>query len=150
MPDHASSESTVSWSKLIHYAVVVFLVVGGVAYWMFTPPSVNPLSDPLAAEAMALVQTHRAQQAPTIRQAISDRAKGLSDQGKGVSLREWRVEREPSGTYLVRVSIREQGTIEWFERNYLWRVDVAQRSVTPLTLPASTLMPSAETGHQTM
>jgi hypothetical protein len=140
----------VSWNKLIHYAVVILLLGGGLAYWMFTPPSVNPLSDPLAAEAMALVQTHRAQQSPTIRQAINERVKGLSDKGKGVNLREWRVEREPSGTYLVRVSIREQVTIEWFERNYLWRVDVAQHTVTALTIPASMLMPFEESGHQTM
>jgi hypothetical protein len=40
--------------------------------------------------------------------------------------------------------------VEWFERNYLWRVDVAKRSVIPLTIPASTLMPSEETGHQPM
>ena len=76
--------------------------------------------------------------------------KGLSDKGKGVNLREWRVEREPSGTYLVRVSIREQVSVEWFERNYLWRVDVAKRSVIPLTIPASTLMPSEQTGHHAM
>jgi hypothetical protein len=141
---------TWSWSKLIHYAVVVLLVGGGLAYWMLTPPSVNPLADPLAAEAMALVQTHRAQQSPTIRQAITDRVKGLSDKGQGVNLREWRVEREPSGSYLVRVSIREQITVEWFERNYLWRVDVAKRTVTPLTIPASTLMPSEETENHAM
>jgi hypothetical protein len=136
------------WVKIIHYVVFGLLVVGAVAYIVLRP--LDPMSNPEAAEAMALVQTHRAQQSPTIRQAISERVKGLSDKGKGVNLREWRVEREPSGTYLVRVSIREQVSVEWFERNYLWRVDVAKRSVIPLTIPASTLMPSEQTGHQAM
>lgn len=136
------------WVKIIHYVVFGLLVVGAVAYIVLRP--LDPMSNPEAAEAMALVQTHRAQQSPTIRQAISERVKGLSDKGKGVNLREWRVEREPSGTYLVRVSIREQVSVEWFERNYLWRVDVAKRSVIPLTIPASTLMPSEQTGHHAM
>lgn len=136
------------WVKIIHYVVFGLLAVGAVAYIFLRP--LDPMSNPEAAEAMALVQTHRAQQSPTIRQAISERVKGLSDKGKGVNLREWRVEREPSGTYLVRVSIREQVSVEWFERNYLWRVDVAKRSVIPLTIPASTLMPSEQTGHQAM
>jgi hypothetical protein len=136
------------WVKIIHYVVFGLLVVGAVAYIVLRP--LDPMSNPEAAEAMALVQTHRAQQSPTIRQAISERVKGLSDKGKGVNLREWRVEREPSGTFLVRVSIREQVSVEWFERNYLWRVDVAKRSVIPRTIPASTLMPSEQTGHHAM
>ena len=138
------------WVKIVHYVVVGLLAIGAIAYVFFRPSFVDPMSDPQAAEAMALVQTHRAQQSATIRQAIAERVKTLSDQGKGVNLREWRVEREPSGTYLVRVSIREQVTVEWFERNYLWRVDVAKRMVVPLTIPASTLMPSEETGNQPM
>ena len=138
------------WVKIVHYVVFGLLAIGAVAYVLLRPSFVDPMSDPEAAEAMALVQTHRAQRAPTIRQAISDRVKEISDNGKGVNLREWRVEREPSGTYLVRVSIREQVSIEWFERNYIWRVDIVKRSVIPLTIPASTLMPSDKSGHQAM
>jgi hypothetical protein len=141
--------TTLPWVKIVHYGVFGLLAIGAIAYVLLRPPFLDPMSDPEAAEAMALVQTHRAQQSPTIRQAISERVKELSDKGRGVNLREWRVEREPSGAYLVRVSIREQVTVEWFERNYLWRVDVARRSVIPLTIPASTLMPSEETGAST-
>ena len=142
--------TSLPWVKIIHYGVFGLLAVGATAYVLLRPSFLDPMSNPEAAEAMALVQTHRAQQSPTIRQAISDRVKGLSDKGKGVNLREWRVEREPSGTYLVRVSIREQTSVEWFERTYLWRVDVAKRSVIPLTIPASNLMPSEEIGPQPM
>lgn len=139
-----------SWVKIIHYAIYALLVVGAIGYIAFKPPFVDPMSDPEAAEAMALVQTHRAQQAPTIRQAITERVKSLSDKGQGVKLQEWRVERESPENYLVRVSIREQVTVEWFERNYLWRVDVAKRIITPLTIPASTLMPTDEREKQAM
>ena len=142
--------TSLPWVKIVHYVVFGLLAIGAVAYVLLRPSFVDPMSDPEAAEAMALVQTHRAQRAPTIRQAISDRVKEISDNGKGVNLREWRVEREPSGTYLVRVSIREQVSIEWFERNYIWRVDIVKRSVIPLTIPASTLMPSDKSGHQAM
>ena len=147
MPDKTTS---LPWVKIVHYVVFGLLAIGAVAYVLLRPSFVDPMSDPEAAEAMALVQTHRAQRAPTIRQAISDRVKEISDNGRGVNLREWRVEREPSGTYLVRVSIREQVSIEWFERNYIWRVDIVKRSVIPLTIPASTLIPSDESGHQAM
>lgn len=139
-----------SWVRIIHYAIYVLLIIGAIGYIALRPPFADPMSDPEATEAMALVQTHRAQQAPTIRQAITDRVKTLSEKGQGVKLREWRVERESPGNYLVRVSIREQVTVEWFERNYVWRVDVGKRTVTPLTIPASTLMPPDEAEKQAM
>lgn len=137
------------WVKIAHYLVYGLLAIGALAYFAFRPSFVNPLSDPQAAQAMALVQTHRAREVPTIRQAITDRVQLLSSKGQGVRLGEWRVEREQHGSYLVRVSIREQGTVEWFERTYLWRVDVANRTVTPLTLPASSIMPLERSAHQT-
>lgn len=131
----------VPWVKIIHYGVFGVLMIAASAYFILKPPFVNPMADPGAADAMALVQTHRAQQAPTIRQAIDERVKALADQGRGVRLGEWRVEREAPGIYVVRITVREQITMEWFERNYLWRVDVQNRRVEPLTLPATTVMP---------
>ncbi|WP_447976579.1 hypothetical protein [Candidatus Nitrospira bockiana] len=138
------------WAKVLHYGVFVLLLIAGGVYLWIREPSVNPMADPLAAEAMALVQTHRAQQAPTIRQAITDRAKSLADRGQGVRLGEWRVEQEAPGIYLVGVSLREQAAVGWFERNYLWRVDVAKRDITPLTLAATSVMPLDEGPAQGM
>lgn len=146
----SAASASWSWVKIIHYAIYALLVIGAIGYITLKPPFVDPMSDPEAAEAMALVQTHRAQQAPTIRQAITDRVKTLSEKGQGVKLQEWRVEREQPGNYLVRVSIREQVTVEWYERNYLWRVDVGKRIITPLTIPASTLMPTDAAEKQVM
>ena len=52
----------------LEWAAVV-LLIGGVAAYIFWKP-LNPMSNPKAAEALAIVQTHAAKSAPTIRQAI--------------------------------------------------------------------------------
>ena len=116
-------------------------------YWILKPPVLNPMSDPMAAEAMALVQTHRAQHAPTLRQAIADRVHVLSARGQGVRLGEWTVERQQDDIYVVKVWIREQVTRGWFEREYVWKVDVGKRMVVPLTVAASDLMPREADGE---
>ena len=133
--------STPSRSTILHYAGAGILLLVGISYWYFKPPSVNPMADPMAAEAMALVQTHRAQRAPTLRQAITDRVQAMAARGQGVRLGEWRVEHQRGDVYLVRIWVREQGTRQWFEQEYIWRVDVPKRSVEPLTMAATDLMP---------
>lgn len=141
-----TSSSLVKW---LHYLVVGLLVAGGLAYWLLKPANLNPMADPRAAEAMALVQTHRAHNAPTLRQALADRVQRIAARGQGVKLGEWTVEPQKgqSDTYLVKVFVREEGTREqWFEREYIWRVDLTKRSVVPLSMPAEDLMPPGEAG----
>ena len=128
--------------KLLHYLVVGLLLLGGLAYWLLKPPTLNPMADAQAAEAMALVQTHKAQRAPTLRQALTDRDQAIAARGQGVRLGEWRVEQEQGDLYLVKIYLREQGTTQWFEREYTWRVDLGTKSVVALTLPAADLMPA--------
>jgi len=128
--------------KLLHYMVVGLLLLGGLAYWFLKPPALNPMADAQAAEAMALVQTHKAQRAPTLRQALTDRVQVLAARGQAVRLGEWRVEREQGDVYLVKIFLREQGTKQWFEREYTWRVDLGTKSVVALTVPAADLMPA--------
>jgi hypothetical protein len=137
--EHPSGSSPLV--RIIHYAVVAALVVGGLVYWMMKPPSLNPMADSRSAEAMALVQTHRAQDAPTLRQAIDAHVRSLETQGKGVRSGEWRVEQESPETYRVSIIVREEGSRTWFEREYLWRVHVPKRAVEAITLPAAELMP---------
>jgi hypothetical protein len=136
-PTDSAHARSFSWTALIHYAVIAIFVIGAVAYWMLKSRTLNPMADPMAAEAMALVQTHRSRQAPTIGQAIGDRVRTLQAKGRGVRVDEWTVRREQGDAYLVGVRLREEVTKGWFERDYLWRVDVARRSVVPLTLPAA-------------
>lgn len=130
-----------SLTAIMHYAIATLLILGGLAYWYLQPPSLNPMADPRAAEAIALVQTHRAQGAPTLLQAITDRVKRIREGGRGVRLGEWRIEPLGGDRYAVKIWIREEGTKEWFEREYMWRVDLDRRSVAALTSPAADLMP---------
>ena len=131
-----------SFTTVMHYAIAALLILGGLAYWYLKPPSLNPMADPRAAEAIALVQTHEAQRAPTLLQALNDRVKRIKERGRGVRLGEWRVEPLDSDLYAVKIWIREEGTKEWFEREYVWRVDLSKRSVAALTDAAADLMVS--------
>ncbi|WP_447972526.1 hypothetical protein [Nitrospira sp. Kam-Ns4a] len=126
---------------ILHYVVLGLLVIAGAAYWALRPSSINPMADPRAAEAMALVQTHPAHGAPTILQAVNNRVKRLADRGQGVRLDAWRVQQEAPDVYLVKVIIREEGTKQWFEREYLWRVNLKRRAVEAISMPAGDLMP---------
>ncbi len=147
--DHraAGSSSTV---RIVHYAIVGLLIVGGLAYWAMKPPTANPMADPRAAEAMALVQTHRAKEAPTLRQALTDRVQAMQARGKGVRMGEWTVEKKRDDLYLVKVFVREEGSqgggLRWFERDYEWQVDLAKQSVVPMSMPAEDLMPPGMAG----
>ena len=131
-----------SFTTVMHYAIAALLILGGLAYWYLKPPSLNPMADPRAAEAIALVQTHEAQRAPTLLQALNDRVKRIKERGRGVRLGEWRVEPLDNDLYAVKIWIREEGTKEWFEREYVWRVDLSKRSVAALTDAAADLMVS--------
>jgi hypothetical protein len=130
-----------TWVQVIHYGVVVLLLVGGLGYWMTRPPTANPLVDEKAAAAMALVQTHRALGAPTVRQAINDHVTMMQGRGVGIRLGEWRVERQSESKYVVRIELREEESGRWFEREYSWHVDVARGSIRPISLTAKGVMP---------
>jgi hypothetical protein len=135
-------------SKVIHYAVVLLLVVGGVIYWWMKPPTLNPMTDPRAAQALALVQTHRAVGYPTILQAFNERARIQETRKLGLRLGEWQVLKQEGQRYEVRIYMREQGTTQWFERDYIWHVDLATKRVNAASLPADGLMPErAEDGR---
>lgn len=145
-PTEVESTRIFSLSLLVHYLVGTLLVAGAVTYWALKPPTLNPMADPQAAEAMALVQTHRAEHAPTLRQALTDRIQGMEKRGIGVRLGEWQVEHQQGDVYLVKVFVREQGTNQWFEREYIWQVNLTKKTVTGITLPAIDVMPATEKG----
>jgi hypothetical protein len=137
----------------VHHAVVALLIVGGVVYWAMKPPTANPMADPRAAEAMALVQTHRAREAPTLRQALTNRVQGMASRGKGVRMGEWTVEKKRDDLYVVKIFVREEGSqgggLRWFERDYEWQVDVNKQAVIPMSSPAEDLMPLGMSGPLT-
>ena len=68
------------------------------------------MTDPQAAEALALVQTHRAVGYPTILQAFNERARIQEARKLGLRLGEWQVLKQEGQRYEVRIYMREQGT----------------------------------------
>ena len=128
-------------SKAIHYTVVLLLLAGGLLYWWMKPPTLNPMTDPQAAEALALVQTHRAVGYPTILQAFNERVRIQEGRKLGLRLGEWQVIKQEGQRYEVRIYMREQGSTQWFERDFIWHVDLATKRVSAASLPADGLMP---------
>jgi hypothetical protein len=133
-------------SKAIHYAILVLLLAGGLLYWWQKAPTLNPMTDPQAAEALALVQTHRAVGYPTILQAFNERVRIQEERKLGLRLGEWQVIKQEGQRYEVRIYVREQGTTQWFERNYIWHVDLGTKRVSAASLPADGLMPDGPAG----
>jgi hypothetical protein len=139
---------SLSLSKILHYGVLAALGIAALAYWLLRPPSLNPVTDPQAAEALALVQTHRATSYPSILQAFNERVRVQKARNLGVRLGEWRVQKldDPPGTsggnrYQVRINLREEGANQWFEREFIWHVDLSTKRVNAASLPADGLMP---------
>lgn len=135
-------------SKVLHYGIFALLILAGAAYWLSRPATLNPVTDPEAAQALALVQTHRAAGYPSILQAFNERVRIQQDRNLGVRLGQWRVNklkpdpRTPGGDrYEVRINLREEGTTQWFEREFIWHVDLSTKRVNAASLPADGLMP---------
>ena len=128
--------------KIIHYAVVVVLVIGTLYYFWMKPPSLNPVADRRAAEALALVQTHRALGYPTILQAMTEHVRSMSERNRVARLSEWRVKQLEGDLYEVRIQLRDQGvTGQWFEREFIWHADLSLKKVNAASLPADGVTP---------
>ena len=130
--------------KIIHYAgaVVVVLALGAFYYLWMKPPSLNPVPDRRAAEALALVQTHRALGYPTILQAMTEHVRSMSDRNRVARLGEWRVKQLEGDLYEIRIQLRDQGvTGQWFEREFIWHADLLLKKVNAASLPADGVTP---------
>ena len=128
--------------KIIHYAVMSVLVLGALYYLWMKPPSQNPLADHRAAEALALVQTHRAQGYPSILQAMTEHVRSMSERDRVARLGEWRVKQLEGDLYEVRILLRDQGvTGQWFEREFVWHADLVLKKVNAASLPADGVTP---------
>ena len=128
--------------KIIHYAVVAVLVLGAVYYLWMKPPSLSPIPDSRAAEALALVQTHPAQGYPTILQAMTEHVRSMSERKKVARLGEWRVKQLEGDQYEIRVQLRDQGaTGHWFEREFIWHADLLSKKINAASLAADGVTP---------
>ena len=117
------------------------LLVGVAAYLVWKP--LDPMADPRAAQALALVQTHPAREAPTIRQAIDAIVKANRKGDRTPVVGDWSVRADERNEYLVRVVVRLPGDEKhrWVEWDYLWRVRLSPQTVLPLSRPALEIMP---------
>jgi hypothetical protein len=130
--------------KILHYAVPAVLALGALYYFWVTPPSLNPMADKRAAEALALVQTHRALGYPTIYQAMTEHVRSMKERGRGVRLGEWRVKQADGDLYEIRVQLRDEGEKgQWFEREFIWHAHLASKKVNAASLPADGVTPKA-------
>jgi hypothetical protein len=128
--------------RIIHYAVVAVLVLGMLYYFWVKPSSLNPIADRRSAEALAMVQTHRALGYPTILQAMTEHVRSMSDRNRVARLGEWRVKQVEGDQYEIRIQVRDQGTTgQWFEREFIWHADLALKKVNAASLPAAGVTP---------
>lgn len=122
------------------------LLAGGVAAYLLWKP-LDPMADPRAAQALALVQTHPARSAPSIRQALDAVVQANRKPDRPPSIGAWTVRPDDRAGgqegYRVRVVVRLPGDQKnrWVEWEYLWRVRLSPPTIVPLSRPAVELMP---------
>jgi hypothetical protein len=128
--------------KLVGY---VFVLLLGVGVWMLyssIQPTVARLqdTDPLAREALELVQQHLSREGYTLEEALQLFVDQL--EAKGVPHREeaWQVAAQKD-KYVVRKIVREKGATGWIEREFAWRVNVKEKSIRVISLAAQQFMP---------
>jgi hypothetical protein len=130
--------------KIIHYLVVGILVLGAAYYVWTKPPTINPMIDRRGADALAMVQTHRALGYPTILQAMTEHVRSMKDRGLNARLGEWRVKQVDGDLYEVRVQLRDKGEKgQWFEREFIWHANLSLKKVNAASLPADGITPKA-------
>jgi len=130
--------------KIIHYLVVGVLVLGAAYYVWTKPPTINPMIDRRGADALAMVQTHRALGYPTILQAMTEHVRSMKDRGLNARLGEWRVKQVDGDLYEVRVQLRDKGEKgQWFEREFIWHANLSLKKVNAASLPADGITPKA-------
>jgi hypothetical protein len=128
--------------KIVHYLVVAVLAAGALYYFYTKPPTLNPVVDRRAAEALALVQTHRAIGFPTILQAMNEHVRSMKERGQGVRLGEWRVKHVEGELYEIRIQLRDQSVSgQWFEREFIWHAHLGLKKVNAASLPADGVTP---------
>ena len=130
--------------NLIGFGMLGVLIVAG---FMFSRPQVGTPDipdDPEAHEALELVRSHPARNAPTLEDAINRYVEELKAHGTSLHRGEWQVGKERPGVYAVRMLVREKGSHEWIEREFAWRVTLKDKTVRVISLAAVHFMPFHE------
>ncbi len=108
----------------------------GAVYYVWTkPPTINPMLDRRGADALAMVQTHRALGYPTILQAMTEHVRSMKERGLNARLGEWRVKQVDGDLYEVRIQLRDRGVSgQWFEREFIWHANLSLKRVNAASL----------------
>jgi hypothetical protein len=130
--------------KLLRLAALALLLLGVFYYLWMKPPSLNSVVEGRGAEALTLVQNHRAQGYPTILEALTEHVRSMSERNRVARLGEWRVKQVEGDLYEIRIQLRDQGaTGQWFEREFIWHADLALKRVNAASLAADGITPKA-------
>lgn len=130
--------------RVVNFAVIAVLVLGGLYYVWTGLPAVTETKDTREAEALALVQSHPAIGADTILDAMNEHVRSMKERGQGVRLGEWRVHHVEDDIYEIRVQLRDQSVRgQWFEREFIWHAHMALKKVNAASLPADGVTPKA-------
>lgn len=129
---------------LLGLAVLVCLIVAGVVFPRPDGQTPDVPDDPQAREALTLVRSHPARNAPTLEAAVNQYVEALKEQGTSFRKGEWQVGQERPGVYAVRLIVREKGFDEWIEREFAWRVTLRDQTVRVISLAAVHFMPFHE------
>ncbi len=130
--------------NLIGVGILGVLVVVGFVFSRPQGGTPDVPDDPQAHEALELVRSHPARNAPTLEEAINRYVEALQAQGIPLHRGEWQVGKEREGVYAVRMLVREKGFNEWIEREFAWRVTLKDKTVRVISLAAIHFMPFHE------
>ncbi len=130
--------------SLIGFGILALLIVAGFVFSRPQGGTPDVPDDPDAHEALELVRSHPARNAPTLEDAINQYVEKLSAQGTPLHQGEWQVGKERPGVYAVRMLVREKGFNEWIEREFAWRVTLKDKTVRVISLAAIHFMPFHE------
>lgn len=130
--------------RVLGFGVLALLIVAGFVFSRPQGGTPDVPDDPGAREALDLVRSHPARNAPTLEDAINRYVEELQAQGTSLHRGEWQVGKERPGVYAVRMLVREKGFNEWIEREFAWRVTLKDKTVRVISLAAIHFMPFHE------
>ena len=130
--------------SLIGIGILGVLIVVGFVFSRPQGGTPDVPDDPEAHEALELVRSHPARNAPTLEDAINQYVEELKAQGTSLHQGEWQVGKERPGVYAVRMLVREKGFNEWIEREFAWRVTLKDKTIRVISLAAIHFMPFHE------
>ena len=75
-------------------------------------------------------------------EAMTEHVRSMSERNRVARLGEWRVKYVERDQYEIRVQLRDQGvTGQWFEREFIWHVDLSSKKVNAASLAADGVTP---------